>query len=87
MTEILTALSLLGGFVDAAGHENPSTVMFAETFESAFGFKFNDIYDCQSELFKRKPYNLTKTLDVLKAILLKEQQRRKSHDTKKDEKR
>lgn len=77
MAEILTSLSLLGGIEDNAG-QNPSTIALADTFEYAFGFSFNDIYDCQSELFKRKPYNLTKTLDALKAALTKEYKRRKS---------
>lgn len=87
MTELLTSLSLLGGIEDHAG-KNPFTITFADTFEQAFGFSFNDIYDCQSELFRRKPYNLTKTLDALKAVLTKEYQRRKSQGYKnKDEKR
>ncbi|MDR1562852.1 MAG: hypothetical protein LBS54_07210 [Dysgonamonadaceae bacterium] len=87
MAEILTSLSLLGGIEDTAG-QNPSTIAFADTFEYAFGFNFNDIYDCQSELFRRKPYNLTKTLDALKAVLIKEYKRRQSlKGNNKDEKR
>lgn len=87
MAEILTSLSLLGGIEDKAG-QNPSTIAFADAFEHAFGFSFNGIYDCQGELFRRKPYNLTKTLDALKAVLMKEYRRRKSQEGKnKDEKR
>ena len=52
--------------------KNPTIIAFSEVFEQAFGFSFNGIYDRQSELFKRKPYNLTKTLDALKAVLIKE---------------
>jgi hypothetical protein len=84
MTELLTSIELLGG-IDEAG-KNPSKIAFANVFEQSFGFSFNDIYDCQRELFKRKPYNLTKTLDALKAALVKEYNKRKIQRDK-DEKR
>jgi hypothetical protein len=77
MTEILTSLSMLNGIVDNTG-KNPATIAFAEVFEKTFGFSFNDIYDRQSDLFKRKPCNLTKTLDAMKAALTKEYRKRKS---------
>ena len=67
MTEILSALMLLGGIIDNTG-KNPTIIAFSEVFEQAFGFSFNGIYDRQSELFKRKSCNLTKTLDALKNI-------------------
>ena len=87
MTEILSALMLLGGIVDNAG-KKPSIITFSEVFEQAFGFSFNGIYDRQSELFKRKPCNLTKTLDALKAVLIKEYKKRQAEALKnKDEKR
>ena len=81
MTEILTSLRLLEGIEDEAG-KNPSTIAFSDTFEQAFGFSFNDIYDCQRELFRRKPCNLTKTLDAMKTALTKEYNRRKSEKIK-----
>ena len=87
MTEILSALMLLGGIVDYAG-KKPSIFAISEVLERAFGFSFNGIYDRQSELFKRKPYNLTKTLDALKAALIKEYKKRQAEALKnKDEKR
>ena len=87
MAEILTSLKLLEGIEDEAG-ENPSTIAYSNTFEHAFDFRFNDIYDCQRELFKRKPYNLTRTLDAMKTALTKEYNRRKSEKGKnKDGKR
>lgn len=87
MTEILTSLRLLEGIEDKTG-KNPPAIAFSDTFEQAFGFIFNDIYDCQRELFKRKPCNLTKTLDAMKTALIKEYNRRKSEkDKNKDEKR
>ncbi|RHJ95435.1 hypothetical protein DW095_01345 [Bacteroides sp. AM07-16] len=87
MTEILSALMLLGGITDNMG-KNPTIIAFSEVFEQAFGFSFNDIYDRQSELFKRKSCNLTKTLDALKAVLIKEYKKRQAEALKnKDEKR
>lgn len=87
MTEILSALILLGGIIDNTG-KNPTIIAFSEVFEQAFGFSFNGIYDRQSELFKRKPCNLTKTLDALKAVLIKEYKKRQAEALKnKDEKR
>ena len=87
MTEILSALMLLGGIIDNTG-KNPTIIAFSEVFEQAFGFSFNGIYDRQSELFKRKSCNLTKTLDALKAVLIKEYKKRQAEALKnKDEKR
>jgi hypothetical protein len=87
MTEIITSLSLLEGIEDETG-KNPSTIAYSNTFEHAFGFSFNDIYDCQSELFRRKLCNLTRTLDAMKTALTKEYHRRKlEKDRKQNEKR
>lgn len=87
ITEILSALMLLGGITDNTG-KKPTIIAFSEVFEQAFSFSFNGIYDRQSELFKRKPYNLTKTLDALKAVLIKEYKKRQAEALKnKDEKR
>ena len=87
MTEILSALMLLGGITDNIG-KNPTIIAFSEVFEHAFGFSFNGIYDRQSELFKRKLCNLTKTLDTLKAVLIKEYKKRQAEAlNNKDKKR
>lgn len=83
MAEILTSLKLLGGIEDEIGN-NPSTLAFSNAFEQTFGFSFNDIYDCQGELFKRKLCNLTKTLDAMRTALTKEYNRRKSEKEKDD---
>ncbi len=88
MTEILISLHLLGGLDDDTG-KKPSKTALANVFQQAFGFSFNSLSDCQRELFKRKPYNLTKTLDALKAVLIKEYRKRKAEEEKnnKDAKR
>lgn len=44
MTEILSALMLLGGTTDNAG-KKPAIIVFSEVFEQAFGFSFNGIYN------------------------------------------
>jgi len=87
MAEILTSLDLLKGITDNTGG-NPATIALADAFEQAFGFSYNNIYDRQYELFRRKPCNLTKTLDAMKTALTKEYNRRKSQrDKKENEKR
>jgi hypothetical protein len=83
MAELLTALQLLAGIGSSTGKE-PTTVALAGTFEQAFGFSYNDIYDRQGELFRRMPCNLTRTLDAMKAALTKEYRRRQAEKKKKD---
>ena len=83
MTEILSALMLLGGIADSTGKKS-SIIAFSDVFEQAFGFSFNGIYDRQRELYKRKPYNITKTLDAMKAVLLKEYKKRQAAQKKDD---
>ncbi len=83
MTELLTGVQLLGGIGSITGND-PTTIAFADGFEQTFGFSFNDIYDRQIELFKRLPCNLTKTLDAMKAALMKEYRRRQAAKKEKD---
>jgi len=77
MTEILTGIQLLEGLISNMG-KPPTTIAHAEAFERTFGFSYNDIYDRQIDLFKRKPCNLTKTLDAMKAAIVKEHRRRQA---------
>jgi hypothetical protein len=83
MAELLTALQLLGGIGSSTGKE-PTTVALAGTFEQAFGFSYNDIYDRQGELFRRMPCNLTRTLDAMKTALTKEYRKRQTAKKAKD---
>ena len=83
MTELLTGVQLLGGIGSITGND-PTTIAFADVFEQTFGFSFNDIYDRQIELFKRLPCNLTKTLDAMKAALMKEYRRRQAAKKEKE---
>ena len=47
MTEILSALMLLGGITDNIG-KNPTIIAFSEVFEQAFGFSFDRLFKTHS---------------------------------------
>ena len=47
MTEILSALMLLGGITDNTG-KNPTIIAFSEVFEQAFGFSFDRLFKTHS---------------------------------------
>ncbi len=52
--------------------------VLARGFEQLFNLKFGSIYDKVGEVFTRKPYNLTKTLDALRNAIIKEDRKRKN---------
>ena len=68
MAEIVVGLFLSGEVKDKSG-KAVSLTLLAQTFEHAFNFSFGSIYDKQDALFRRKPFNLTKTLDFLKSLI------------------
>jgi hypothetical protein len=70
MAEIVVGLFLSGEVKDKSG-KAVSLTSLAQTFEQAFNFSFGSIYDKQDALFRRKPFNLTKTLDSLKSLILR----------------
>lgn len=70
MAEIVVSLFLSGEVKDKSG-KAVSLTLLAKTFEQAFNFSFGSIYDKQDALFRRKPFNLTKTLDSLKSLILR----------------
>lgn len=77
MAELLIALELLEGIWSGTG-QKPDTVEYAYVFETGFGFSYNDIHECKRRVFKRKPSNLTNTLDAMKTALIKEHRRREA---------
>ena len=83
IAEIVLALFLQGQIVGEDGKPVPE-VRLARGFEQLFNLKFGSIYDKVGEVFTRKPYNLTKTLDALRNAIIKEDRKRK---TDKDQKR
>ncbi|QNL41239.1 MULTISPECIES: hypothetical protein [Bacteroides] len=77
IAEIVIALFLQGQIVGEDGKPVPE-VRLARGFEQLFNLKFGSIYDKVSEVFTRKPYNLTKTLDALRNAIIKEDRKRKN---------
>ena len=77
IAEIVLALFLQGQIVGEDG-KPVSEVRLARGFEQLFNLKFGSIYDKVGEVFTRKPYNLTKTLDALRNAIIKEDRKRKN---------
>ena len=75
MAEIVIALHLSGVVIGVGGKPVP-LIQLANTFESMFNFSFGNIYDKQDAIFNRKSYNITKTLDQLRTIILREDKKR-----------
>lgn len=80
MGEFAISFKLSNHFFDEEGHP-ASFVHIANALEHAFNFNFGDIYKTKARIFRRKPYNLTKALDNLKNLIVRESR------NKKDEKR
>ncbi len=77
IAEIVIALFLQGQIVGEDGKPVPE-VRLARGFEQLFNLKFGSIYDKVNEVFNRKQYNLTKTLDALRNTIIKEDKKRKN---------
>lgn len=77
IAEIVIALFLQGQIVGEDGKPVPE-VRLVRGFEQLFNLKFGSIYDKVNEVFNRKQYNLTKTLDALRNTIIKEDKKRKN---------
>lgn len=77
IAEIVLALFLQGQIVGKDG-KPISEARLARGFEQLFNLNFGSIYDKVDEIFNRKPYNLTKTLDALRNTIIKEERKRKN---------
>lgn len=75
IAEIVLGLFLQGEIIGKDG-KPVSEARLARGFEQLFNLKFGSIYDKVSEIFTRKPYNLTKTLDTLREVISKENHKR-----------
>lgn len=73
--ELIVALFLLGG-IYAKNGKKATLAQIAKGFELMFNFKFGSIYKKQIKLFDRKACNLTRLLDSLRNLLIKESRRR-----------
>jgi hypothetical protein len=60
-----------------------SYISIAEALQLAFNFSFGNAYKSKGRVFSRKPFNLTKALDYLKNLLIRESQNKSK---KQDEK-
>ena len=75
MGEFATTFELSGQFLGENG--NPAHfIHIAKALELAFNFTFGDAYKSKARVFSRKPFNLTKALDYLKNLLIRESQNR-----------
>ena len=77
IAEIVLGLFLLGEITGKNG-KPVSEACLARGFEQLFNLKFGSIYDKIGEVFTRKPYNLTKTLDALRNAIGREDRKRKN---------
>jgi len=76
MGEFAVSLQLSAGFFDEEG--NPaSLILISQALELAFNFSFGDIYKSKERIFSRKPYNLTKSLDYLRNMIIRESRKRR----------
>lgn len=76
MGEFATTLELSNQFLDENGKPAPFKEI-TETLEYAFNFTFGNAYKSKSRIFSRKPYNLTKALDYLRKLLIRESRDKK----------
>ena len=83
MGEFATTFELSDQFIDEEGKPVPF-ISIAKALESAFNFTFGNAYKSKNRIFNRKSYNLTKALDYLKNLLIRES---KNTSKQKDEKR
>lgn len=81
MGELAVTLELSNQFIDEEG-KPASFIYIVNVLENAFNFTFGDAYKSKGRIFIRKSYNLTKSLDFLKNLLIRESRNRKM---KKDE--
>lgn len=75
LAEIALYLKLSGEFINEQG-KTVSLKSMKEAIETAFNFEFKDFDRKIHEVFKRKPFNLTKALDYLRNLLIREKRNR-----------
>jgi len=83
MGELAATFELSSQFLDDNGNSAPF-IHIAEALEVAFNFTFGGAYKSKARVFSRKPFNLTKSLDHLKNLLIRESRNRDKNKMKKD---
>ncbi|MBS7120460.1 MAG: hypothetical protein KH117_05610 [Dysgonomonas sp.] len=81
LAEIALYLKLSGEFINEHG-KTVSLKSMKEALETAFNFEFKDFDRKIHEVFKRKPFNLTKALDYLRNLLIREKKNREEQKMK-----
>lgn len=81
MGEFAVSFELSGQFLNEEGNPAPY-IHIAHSLEQAFNFTFGKAYKSKERVFKRKPFNLTKALDYLRNLIIRESRKKKM---KKDE--
>lgn len=76
MGEIAISFELSRQFVDEGGNPSPF-IHISQALETAFNFSFGDAYRSKERVFKRKFYNLTKSLDYLRNLIAKKDRKNK----------
>ena len=74
--EFAVSFELSGQFFNEEGNPAPY-IHIAHALEQAFNFTFWDAHKSKERVFKRKPYNLTKALDYLKNLIVRESRKKK----------
>ncbi len=69
IAEVVVGLWLSEQIIGANGKPAP-LVRLANAFEYALGINFGDIYDKLEAIYERKPFNRTKALDYLRALIV-----------------
>lgn len=81
MGELAVSFELSGQFLNADGNFVPY-IHITHALEQAFNFTFGNAHKSKERVFKRKPFNLTKALDYLRNLIIREGRKKKM---KKDE--
>ncbi len=76
MGEIAVSFELSGQFFDEDGKTAPF-IHIAHALEQSFHFIFGNAHKSKERVFKRKPFNLTKTLDYLRNLIARENHKKK----------
>lgn len=76
MGEFAVSFELSEQFLNEEGNPAPY-IHIARALEHAFNFTFGDAHKSKERVFKRKSYNLTKALDFLKNLIVRESRKKK----------
>ncbi|MDR1504509.1 MAG: hypothetical protein LBT43_18845 [Prevotella sp.] len=74
--EVALSFELSQQFVNDEGQPAPF-IQIVKALENAFNFSFGDAYKSKSRILNRKSYNLTKALDYLKNLIIREGRKNK----------